>query len=109
MTFCKGPNPEHFARRWLVVRLLANLLAWLLPNHKHTAVQQRSEQGRIESTFPSNSSIVCAFILTDMGTRDDEYDYLFKGKPKIHLPREFKKAAMIVWLLCREPLERLYI
>ncbi|KAL1256869.1 hypothetical protein QQF64_012414 [Cirrhinus molitorella] len=74
---CKGSNPEHFGRCSLV-RLLANPLAWLLPNHKYTAVQQRRGQGRVGSTFSSHSSIVCGFVLIDMGTRDDEYDYLFK-------------------------------
>lgn len=28
-----------------------------------------------------------------MGTRDDEYDYLFKGRRKIHLSREYTNSG----------------
>lgn len=83
LAVCKCSNPEHFGRCSLV-RLLANLLAWLQPNHKYTAVQLRRGQDRL------HFSIVCAFVLIEMGTRDDEYDYLFKGWYRIHLSRVYK-------------------
>lgn len=47
---CKDSNPEHFGKCSLV-RLLANLLAWLQPNHKYTAVQLRRGQGRLHFSF----------------------------------------------------------